>query len=327
LLLLKINNAAGPSGFYFKSSLKATLRPSVQAKVTAPKGSFSLEVVAKAEAVRKARLLWSTKKENTFSDKRATKKVVIRKSGEWEAYRFEFVTDEALSGLQFEPGGPLAIQSIRLFRHEAPVKLAFENALATFSQANYPVATAIDGKAPANSGWGIAPETAVHQMASFQIKQKLNFKGGTDLSIVLKQQFQDNTHSLGRFRVSVTDAPKPVSYGIPQPIIKLFEITRDQRKPGQEKQILEAYKKTDGERIQLQAALATASKPRPKDPKQTELEAALAKTKVPLKLHPRVAEFKRAIELSRKQLANPRLTAAQDLAWALINNPAFLFNY
>jgi hypothetical protein len=46
-----------------------------------------------------------------------------------------------------------------------------------------------------------------------------------------------------------------------------------------------------------------------------------------LKLHPTVAEYKRAIELSHKQLANPRLTAAQDLAWALINNPAFLFNH
>ena len=32
-------------------------------------------------------------------------------------------------------------------------------------------------------------------------------------------------------------------------------------------------------------------------------------------------------EASKKQLGSMRLTAAQDLAWALINSPAFLFNH
>jgi len=41
---------------------------------------------------------------------------------------------------------------------------------------------------------------------------------------------------------------------------------------------------------------------------------------------PHLAQLRRDVELSRKQLENARLTAAQDLAWALINNPAFLFN-
>ena len=58
-----------------------------------------------------------------------------------------------------------------------------------------------------------------------------------------------------------------------------------------------------------------------------ELEIALKKASAPLNIHPRVAEYKRAVELSQQQLGNPRLTAAQDIAWALINNPAFLFNH
>ena len=39
-----------------------------------------------------------------------------------------------------------------------------------------------------------------------------------------------------------------------------------------------------------------------------------------------LATLKRAADLSTQQLQNARLIGAQDLAWALINNPAFLFN-
>ena len=46
----------------------------------------------------------------------------------------------------------------------------------------------------------------------------------------------------------------------------------------------------------------------------------------PLPADPRLDRLKRAVELSQKQLENERLTAAQDIAWALINTPSFLFN-
>jgi hypothetical protein len=37
-------------------------------------------------------------------------------------------------------------------------------------------------------------------------------------------------------------------------------------------------------------------------------------------------EFKQQAEQVKKAMENPRLAGAQDLAWALLNNPAFLFN-
>jgi hypothetical protein len=37
--------------------------------------------------------------------------------------------------------------------------------------------------------------------------------------------------------------------------------------------------------------------------------------------------MRRAVELSQEQLKNKRLTVAQDVVWALINNPAFLYNH
>jgi hypothetical protein len=47
---------------------------------------------------------------------------------------------------------------------------------------------------------------------------------------------------------------------------------------------------------------------------------------LPLPLPPEVARLRRARDLSAKQLANKRVIGAQDLAWALINTPSFLFN-
>jgi hypothetical protein len=35
----------------------------------------------------------------------------------------------------------------------------------------------------------------------------------------------------------------------------------------------------------------------------------------------------RSLEAAHRMVADPRLVAVQDLAWALINSPAFLFNH
>ena len=72
--------------------------------------------------------------------------------------------------------------------------------------------------------------------------------------------------------------------------------------------------------------LAEASKPLPKDPKLSALEESLKTAETPVPLPPEVARLRRALALSEKQLANKRVIGAQDLAWALINTPSFLFN-
>ena len=56
-------------------------------------------------------------------------------------------------------------------------KLSFENALATFSQAGYPVATAVDGKvAPSSNGWAVFPQMGKTHYASFQVRQSCRFR-------------------------------------------------------------------------------------------------------------------------------------------------------
>jgi hypothetical protein len=44
-------------------------------------------------------------------------------------------------------------------------------------------------------------------------------------------------------------------------------------------------------------------------------------------LDPSLERLRKDTDLSAVQLKNQRLTATQDLTWALINTPAFLFNH
>jgi hypothetical protein len=52
----------------------------------------------------------------------------------------------------------------------------------------------------------------------------------------------------------------------------------------------------------------------------------LAAASLPIRLDPALVQLRTDAEASKKQITNKRLTAVQDLTWALINNPAFLFN-
>ena len=326
-LLLKIHNGAGPSGFYFKADAKSKLLPAIATELSAPKGSFAVEFSAKAKERRKARVFWKDKKNNGFDSKRSSPEVMIEKSDGWKTYRFDFVSAEDLTGLRFQPGGEVFVQSIRVYRNEAPVKLSFENALATFSQNGYPVASAVDGKlAPAGNGWAIAPQMGKAHFASFQAKQDIVFKGGAELTFTLKQEFNSGQHALGRFRLAVTDAPRPVSFGLPTEVKGLFAIAADKRTPQQKKKLSDSFKNANSERIGLVKALAEARKPLPADPKIKQFQDRLNVAKKPVPLPPQIARLRRALDLSKGQLAKKRIVGAQDLAWAIINTPAFLFN-
>jgi hypothetical protein len=91
--------------------------------------------------------------------------------------------------------------------------------------------------------------------------------------------------------------------------------------------LLKYYRSTGPELQKRQENLAQAKMPLPIDPKLNELRNTLAEVSKPVPLDPKLAQLRQDVETSKQQIANPRLTAAQDLAWALINSPAFLFNH
>ena len=326
-LLIKIHNGGGASGFYYKSAGEALSGASISSVIHSPKGSFALELNARSKKGTSVRARWKSAKVNGFSSLFESTGLGIKPSESFARYRIDFTSADGLTGLQLISSGDLQIQSMRLFRNGLPSTLKLEHALATFSQKGYPVATAIDGKvAPAKNGWAISPQMGKTHFASFQIKDSPNIKGDTKLTFILKQEYQSGQHSLGRFRVAVTNAPRPISFGLPEKIRKIFGVAQEKRTPEQNKELSEAFKTSEPDRIALVKKLTESRKPLPVDPQMKKLQAELAEAEKPLALPPEVVRLRRALGLSKKHLANKRIIAAQDLTWALINTPAFLFN-
>jgi len=67
--------------------------------------------------------------------------------------------------------------------------------------------------------------------------------------------------------------------------------------------------------------------PLPADPQLKALTARVESASKPLPVDPGLAQLRKDVEMSIRQSAERRLTAAQDIVWALINSPAFLFNH
>jgi hypothetical protein len=136
------------------------------------------------------------------------------------------------------------------------------------------------------SHWAISPQVGKDHAAIFEFKEDVNFAGGTTLTITLDQQY-DDAHSIGRFRLAVTSGRRPIGpSAAPQNIQSILAIAPAARSDAQRAEIAAYHRSLDPQWVGLKQALATTA----------------------------------------EQQRNERLTGAQDLTWALINSPSFLFN-
>ena len=207
-------------------------------------------------------------------------------------------------------------------------KIKLKNAKADFNQPNYNIATSIDGKLNnANNGWAVSNKFGVDHFATLETDKDVGGEGGTLLSITLKHHFVNGNFGLGKFRLSVTNLPRPLNLKkMSADILAIVNIAADKRSDEQKAAILKHYRSIDSGITSRTKAIADSKKPRPVDPKITALTATLTEVSKPLPMDPQLRALKRSVELSSKQLGNQRLTGAQDIAWALINSPSFLFN-
>lgn len=136
------------------------------------------------------------------------------------------------------------------------------------------------------SGWAVMPKFNQPHMAVFEFAQPAEVDSDAQIVIEIVQQY-DDSHQLGRFRVAVTDGERPFEGSeLPAEIREIVDLAEGKRTAAQREKLQEYY----------------------------------------FGLDPEYARLTKVLEMATQQSAAARLTGAQDLAWALINTPAFLFN-
>ena len=107
----------------------------------------------------------------------------------------------------------------------------------------------------------------------------------------------------------------------------MLAVAPEVRTEAQKNVLLSYFRIMDGDFRAKTAAVMASRAPLPPDGKLQELKAAVELAKKPVQPDPALVALRRDVEISVDQAATRRLTAAQDIAWALINSPAFLFNH
>ena len=198
----------------------------------------------------------------------------------------EVLPDEKLP--KFGPGragdGNLVLSEIELkwgAETNTPDTVAkFVDARADFSQADFSVNQAIDGRVEAGqNGWALAGAPGVQRhTATFKLEKPIANTNGSTLRIVLKQHFGD-LYLIGRFRLYVTASADPLDFGMPESVAQAARAPAGQRTPEQAAAIIDHYRYSDTEFWKRRQALVTVSEPLPLDPKLSELQKALGRPK------------------------------------------------
>ncbi len=202
----------------------------------------------------------------------------------------------------------------------------FGGATADYSQSNFEVAKAIDGKkGDGNSGWAVSPSFGVPHFAAFAFKTPTGGEKGLRLRIELNQP-RTGGFSIARFRVWATTSKTPLHVGLPLIVAEALKKPAQARGKDEQTAIAAYWNESDPELRKRRLTHAKAQMPLPTDPGILERRATLATKHEPIPIDAQLLQLRADAEQSRVQLVNKRLTGAQDLVWALINTPAFLFN-
>lgn len=208
--------------------------------------------------------------------------------------------------------------------------VALKNPRATFEQKDFSVANSINGKVDvADRGWALAGRTGFKNEAIFECSpDTTGLEEGSVFTFVLRQGYQRQRYQIGRFRIYATTSPQlPLRFGASQTLATALRTPADKRTKEQQAVISAEYSLNFADLQRAKQGLAAARTPLPADPVLAGHEAKLVDSQKPIVIDPKLLQLRRDAELSKQQMANIRLTAAQDLTWALINSPAFLFNH
>ncbi len=197
------------------------------------------------------------------------------------AFRIEALTHPTMkhNGPGRASNGNFALSDLRVFAapknggKRKAVKLVNPKATHQQNTGGLSVASSIDGD-KRKSGWAVdAGGIGKEQAAVFEFAEPVGFEGGTVLTIEI-DFFVNTSHTIGRPRLAVTAAPKPVAIKGNSQAASLATLLETLRKAGgaeklnaqQRAELLKIFRTQDGEWAKLNAQVQThlAAKPKPK---------------------------------------------------------------
>ncbi len=203
------------------------------------------------------------------------------------AIRLETLTDPSLDNESLSRGGGnfvLTSFEVQLATTNSatnqPVKIA--SAIADFSQKNYPVTDAIDGKS--DTGWAVDGGTkATNHQAAFIFEKPLAGGPGTTLVVHLKHESKLKRHNIGRFRLALISVDKPVltELGLADDVAEALRKARTERSSKEVEVITKYFLSFVPELTLVRAELASVQK------QKAEFAKTVPTSLVPVSIEPR----------------------------------------
>jgi len=249
----------------------------------------------------------------------------------------ETVPDETFPGFGagLNPNGNFVLTEVQArWNTSADAKkqlpIAFADAKADFNQNGFNVKNAINGKLDrGDKAWAISGSNlkAPHR-ATFSFKEPVagDPKGAT-INVGVLCRYSNQDYPLGRFRIYYTTSKDPLTIGLPEKVAEALRILPEQRKPEEAETIATWFREHDEDYLAAYFQVAKEKRPLPGDAQLAKLQGELKRAENPIQEDMALLQLRQDVQYSIEQSANRRLTAAQDLTWALINSPAFLFNH
>jgi len=132
------------------------------------------------------------------------------------------------------PNGEYSLSGVR--------GVTFAAAYADFSQSGFAATNVLDGKNPNNTGWAIAPQVAKPHALTLIPAAPVKISVGSKLNVKIEQLSAHENHTLGHFRISMTDDPRVTEYAkTPAAVLVILKTNQVKRTAAQRLELTKYY--------------------------------------------------------------------------------------
>ncbi|MCC9605130.1 PSD1 and planctomycete cytochrome C domain-containing protein [Blastopirellula sp. JC732] len=198
------------------------------------------------------------------------------------AIRLEVMPDDSLpvKGPGRAGNGNFVLNGFDLQLDGKPVE--FQAATATHSQDGWPVAGLLSKDE--KDGWAALPAIGKANEAVFELKDDLALTPESKLTLTMKHTY-GSSHAIGRFRISLIDAPRPIvagqDSGVPHQIREIVALPNEKRSDQQRQELATFYRTIAPRLNDVRKELADKTK------RRQELADAITTTLVSVSTQPR----------------------------------------